>query len=227
MFWQTWPAVDLKKVLSVTKHGFVLRAQRHGAPNGKFWEKTWKQQQRFTKAFWYHVKQFGILLVKIHLFLTPSKTDGRVPSQQGAPTTCNQTSWEVSQQTFVETLLDILWPVWVWSQKIQLFSEGRWDSKSNWCGQRAKFNPLSWGWRVSDTKSRQTPWNVYFPPTLSIQGHINFPKSPSKQNITWRTDILRNRSIGCPSMQRKPKAKLEIYKVFKDRLTFLNQHMRV
>ena len=71
MFWQTWPAVDLKKVLSVTKHGFVLWAQP-GAPNGKFWEKTWKQQQRFTKAFWYHVKQFGILLVKIHLFLTPS-----------------------------------------------------------------------------------------------------------------------------------------------------------
>ena len=23
------------------------------------------------------------------MFLTPSKTDGRVPSQQGAPTTCN------------------------------------------------------------------------------------------------------------------------------------------
>ena len=34
---------------------------------------------------------FLSLLVKIYLFLTPSKTDGRVPSQQGAPTTCNLT----------------------------------------------------------------------------------------------------------------------------------------
>ena len=29
------------------------------------------------------------MLGKIYLFLTPSKTDGRVPSQQDAPTTCN------------------------------------------------------------------------------------------------------------------------------------------
>ena len=41
---------------------------------------------------------FGRLLGKIHLFLSPSKTDGRVPSQQKAPTTCNLTYWEVSQQ---------------------------------------------------------------------------------------------------------------------------------
>ena len=143
--------------------------------------------------------------------------------------TCNQTSWEVSQQTFVETrhFMASLGVVIGQNSALQWGEGGGGDSKSNWCGQRAKFNPLSWGWRVSDTKSPQTPWNVYFPPTLSIQGHINFPKSPSKQNITWRTDILRNRSIGCPSMQRKPKAKLEIYKVFKDRLTFLNQRMRV
>ena len=31
----------------------------------------------------------------IYLFLTPSQTDGRVPSQQGAPTTCNLTYWDV------------------------------------------------------------------------------------------------------------------------------------
>ena len=28
MFWKPWPAVELKKVLSVTKHGFVFWAQR-------------------------------------------------------------------------------------------------------------------------------------------------------------------------------------------------------
>ena len=44
------------------------------------------------------------MLGKIYLFLTPSKTDGRVPSQQGAPTACNLTHWEVSLQAYVETL---------------------------------------------------------------------------------------------------------------------------
>jgi len=44
------------------------------------------------------------LLGKIYLFLTPSKTDGTVSSQQGTPTTCNLTYWEVSQQTYVQTL---------------------------------------------------------------------------------------------------------------------------
>ena len=43
-----------------------------------------------------------------YLFLTLSKTDGRVPSQQGAPTTCSLTYWEVSQQTYVQTLLATL-----------------------------------------------------------------------------------------------------------------------
>ena len=38
------------------------------------------------------------------MFLTPSKTDGRVSSQQGAPTTWLK-YWEVSQQTYVQTLI--------------------------------------------------------------------------------------------------------------------------
>ena len=42
---------------------------------------------------------------KIYLFLTPSKTDGRVHVQQGAPTTGNLIYWEFSQQTYVQTLL--------------------------------------------------------------------------------------------------------------------------
>ena len=52
--------------------------------------------------------EFWEIAGKIYLFLTPSKTDGRVPSQQGAPTTCNLTYWEVSQQTYVQTLLATL-----------------------------------------------------------------------------------------------------------------------
>ena len=58
-----------------------------------------------NKAFGSHFKHFGRLLGKIYLFLTPSKTGGRVPSQQVALTTCNLTYWEVSQQTYVQTLL--------------------------------------------------------------------------------------------------------------------------
>ena len=55
-----------------------------------------------NKGFWSHLKHFGRLLGKNNLFFAPSKTDRRVPSQQGAPTTCNL---EVSQQTYVQTLL--------------------------------------------------------------------------------------------------------------------------
>ena len=42
------------------------------------------------------------------LFLTPSKTDGRIKSQKGAPTICNLTYQEVSQLTYVRTLLPSL-----------------------------------------------------------------------------------------------------------------------
>ena len=57
-----------------------------------------------NKAFWSHFKHFGRLLGKNHLFLTPSRTDRRVPSEQGAPTLCNLTYWEVSQQTYIQKL---------------------------------------------------------------------------------------------------------------------------
>ena len=39
-----------------------------------------------------------------YLFLTPSKTVGRVPSQQDAPKTCNLTYWEAPQQTYAQRL---------------------------------------------------------------------------------------------------------------------------
>ena len=42
-----------------------------------------------NKGFSSHFKHFGRFLGKIYLFLTPSKTDGRVPTQQDAATTCN------------------------------------------------------------------------------------------------------------------------------------------
>ena len=36
------------------------------------------------------------------------------------------------------------------------------------------------------------------PQFSNFQGHIILSKSPSQQKFAWRTDILRNRSIGCP-----------------------------
>ena len=75
-------------------------------------------------------------LEKIYLFLTPSKTDGRVPSQQGAPTTCNLT----------------------------------------YSAHRAEFSQ----WRGEGVYRK-----------LGAAKDENHPLSGS-------TDILRNRSIGCP-----------------------------
>ena len=51
---------------------------------------------------------FFFLLLLLLLFLTsnkPDRHDGRVPSQQGASTTCNLTYWEVSHQMYLQTLL--------------------------------------------------------------------------------------------------------------------------
>ena len=56
----------------------------------------------------------------------------------------------------------------------------------------------------SDTLNCLFPSNTFLPKTsfaefsVSTQGHIVFSKSPSLQKFVWGTDILRNRSIGCP-----------------------------
>ena len=94
---------------------------------------------------------------------TSSKSDGRVPSQQGAPTTCNLTYWEVSQQTYVQTLLPSLGVVI--EQEMRLGGRGFWQ-----------IAPTTF-------KSPQTPLIVYFPATISFQGHINFPISPGQQKF--------------------------------------------
>ena len=40
--------------------------------------------------------------------------------------------------------------------------------------------------------------NYLFPAKLSVPEHIISSKSSSQQKLARRTDILRNRSIGCP-----------------------------
>ena len=74
---------------------------------------------------------------KNDLFLTLSKTCGRVSSQQGAPTTCNLTYGKASQQTFVRTLMASLGVV------VGQYWDVQWGREEmrldNGCGGRAQF----------------------------------------------------------------------------------------
>ena len=80
---------------------------------------------------------------KMYPFLTPSKTDGRVLSQRGAPITYILTFWEVSQQTYMSKHYS---PEWVWTKgKIQTFSGRGWGESSSYITA------------VLDIKSPQTP----------------------------------------------------------------------
>ena len=146
-----------------------------------------------NKAFWNHFKHFRRLLGKICLFLTPSKTDGRVPSQQSAPT------------TLVHPHLLGSFPG----------NESPDITGQFGCGHR-EISALQWGivggggrvgltnstYQLFETLKNQIPsdiLNCLFPSSnFTFQGHIIFSKSPSQRKIAWRTDILRNRSIGCP-----------------------------
>ena len=77
---------------------------------------------------------------KMYLFLIPSKSDGRVKSQQGAPTSCNLTYWEVKFPS--RHMYRHNWPVWVWSQgKIQTLILGGGAGQDNGCDRRAQFTP--------------------------------------------------------------------------------------
>ena len=97
-----------------------LLNNRQGHPKGIIEKKTWKLQQSMLNTFWSPFKHFWRLLGKSYLFHTPSKTDGRVPSQQGALTPCNLTYWEASQLTFVQPLLTSLG-----GQRAEPFNGGR------------------------------------------------------------------------------------------------------
>ena len=134
------PEGTVRQVKALTNASFL-----QGHPMENFEKKASKEQQSMNKSFWNHFRHFGRLLEKIYLFLISSKTDGRVPSQQGAPTTCNLTYWGVSQQTYVQALL----PSWgvVIEQNSELhWGEGGWYKAR--CDLTTKFN-------LSDIKSPQ------------------------------------------------------------------------
>ena len=111
----------------------------------------------------------------MYLFLTPSKTDGGVNSQQGAPTTCNLTYWEVSQQPYVQTLLASLGVVKGQNSPLK-WRGGGWQEMG--VGLGAKFTPLVGGgtpfWQIAHYSYQIKTSNPFRHPELSIF-HQPFP----------------------------------------------------
>ena len=102
-----------------------------------------------------------------------------------------------------------LWPVWVRPKDTGQNSDLQWGAEGGietWVWPKGEFIP-SGGGEVSGKKlmpdilhikSQQTPTVKVFQATLSIHRLITSSKSPSQQKLAWRTDILRNRSMGTP-----------------------------
>ena len=157
-----------------------------------------------NKAFWSHFKHLGWLLEKIYLFLTPSKTNGRIASQQGAPTTCNLTYCEFSQQTYVQTLLASLGVVIGQTSALQW--RGRRRGKAapleNWVWPEGEIHWLHWGagrgrgfwhWIAHTSYYRhytpnplKTPWSVYSRQHFPSKDKLFFPNLPASDEFFIR-----------------------------------------
>ena len=101
-----WELVHVQErlliVLSTSQHRGTHRKILRKRPknNNRAWIKLSEAILRILGDFWEKFKCFPPP--------TRSKTEGRVLRQQSAPTTCNLTYWEVSQQTHLQTLLATL-----------------------------------------------------------------------------------------------------------------------
>ena len=135
-----------------------------------------------NKAFWSHFKHFGRLLGKIYLLLNTRQ-----------PVRCTHNLQSDLLGSFPA-------------------NESPDITGQFGCGHREKFSPSAGGreggggltnstYQLFETPKNQIPsdtLNCIFPSNnFTFQGHIIFSKSPSQQKIAWRTDILRNKSIGC------------------------------
>ena len=150
------------------------------------------------------VTSIGRLLGKMYVFLTPSKTDGRVPSQQGVPTICNLTYWEVSQQRYLQPLLADLGEATGQNSDLQM--GGRGGHRNMGVAKRRIYPFMGWGsfWQKNScqifyTSNPNRHPQLYFSkqhfPSLDISLLPNsHPAKIGLKNIYF----FRNRSIGCP-----------------------------
>ena len=116
---------------------------------------------------------------KIYLFLTPGKTDGRVHSQQGAPTTGNIIYWDFPSRRMSKRY----WLVWVWSNWKSAFQCGGGGGGGRGRNSSLHLRVLRRGGRCFrqiaplDIESPHTPFIIYFPATLSYKDILFFPIS--------------------------------------------------
>ena len=183
-------------------------AERQGHPTGNFEKKTLKQQQSINKGFWSHLKHFGRLLEKLYLFLTPSKTNARVLSHQGSHTTCNLTYSEVSQQTYVQTLLtglgvvlgknsDLQWEGGGVDKRVSPKGEIHPFSRERGLGGREKINIIAAGaYHPDGSYSRhQIPFRH---PDLSFSSYTFLPRTYYFLHISQPAEICRTDRLDAP-----------------------------
>ena len=157
-------------------------------------------------------------LGKMYLFLTPRKTNGRVPSQQGAPTTCNVAYWDVSQQTYVHIVLASSGCGNRATLRPSVQSGGGWGGVGwvglstkigNGCGLRAKFTPSAGGGgggrglgQITHNSSRhQIPLdtlNCLFPSNTFIPSTYSFFHSPASKSLPEERIFLVTDPLGAP-----------------------------
>ena len=184
-----------------------------------------------NKAFWSHFKHLGWLLEKIYLFLTPSKTNGRIASQQGAPTTCNLTYCEFSQQTHVQTLLASLGVVIGQTSALQW--RGRRREKAapleNWVWPEGEIHWLHWGagrgrgfwhWIAHTSYYRhytpnplKTPWSVYSWQHFPSKDKLFFPNLPASDELAEEQIFRGTDPLGAPAdvLQKAPSKRIRMF----------------
>ena len=143
----------------------------------------------------------------MYVFLTPSKTDGRVPSQQGTVYLQHPT-W-VTAKFPSRRISSHFWPIWVRPQdKIQTFRWGVEGGIETWVWPKGEFIPSGLGkflaknsCQIFYTSNPNRHPQLYFSkqhfPSLDISLlPIKLPSS--KKTGLKNIYFFRNRSIGCP-----------------------------
>ena len=140
------------------------------------------------------------------MFLIPSKTDGKVPSQQGVPTTCNLTYWEVSQQTYLQAPLTGLGEAQGHRTKFRPSVGGRGGHRNMGVAKRRIYSFWGWGsfWQKTHARysTHQIPTDTHsyiFPSNTFHLWTYHFFQTPIQRKTGRRTYIfLETDLLGAP-----------------------------